>query len=393
MGHSHGPDGSQRPSVRAVRITTGVALAGLLATLIGALLLRPTGEGRANLLGLARIGPEYDALVDSVAIRPCSGQQGLDEAEQTNCLYPTVRILSGPNQTERRVLELPFSPNTPDLQRGDKVVLAYEPTAEPGLDYYLIDRQRKPILFWLALLFAVAVVALGRLRGLAALGGLIVTLIVLLAFVLPAVIDGRSAVLVAIVGAAGITFATLYLAHGFSSKTTTALLGTLISLGLTAALAQVFVRLAQFSGFASEAATILNLESTAIDVGGLVLAGVIIGALGALDDVTVTQASVVWELRAANPELTSRQLFHSGLRIGRDHIASTVNTLLLAYAGASLPLLIFFVVSEQSLASVANQEIVATEIVRTLVGSIGLVASVPVTTWLAARVVSTTRAG
>jgi uncharacterized membrane protein len=156
-------------------------------------------------------------------------------------------------------------------------------------------------------------------------------------------------------------------------------------------LAQTFVGLANLSGFASDEATLLNLESGAIDIGGLVLAGVIIGALGALDDVTVTQASAVWELRAANPALGSRGLFRSGLRIGRDHIASTVNTLLLAYAGASMPLLLFFVISEQSLASVANQEIVATEIVRTLVGSMGLVASVPITTLLAARVAATAK--
>lgn len=179
----------------------------------------------------------------------------------------------------------------------------------------------------------------------------------------------------------------MYLAHGFTHKTTTALIGTLMSLGVTALLAQVFVGLAQLSGFASDEATILNVQSATLDISGLVLAGVIIGALGALDDVTVTQSSAVWELRAANAALSRRQLFRSGLAIGRDHIASTVNTLLLAYAGASL--LLFFVASEQPWSSVSNQEIVATEIVRTLVGSIGLVFSVPITTWLAVRVVST----
>jgi uncharacterized membrane protein len=124
-----------------------------------------------------------------------------------------------------------------------------------------------------------------------------------------------------------------------------------------------------------------------LDLNGLLLAGIVLGAIGALDDVTVTQASAVWEIHAANPTLDSTQLFEAGLRVGRDHIVSTVNTLLLAYAGASLPLLIFFSLSSQSLGFIASSEVVAVEIVRTLIGSIGLVAAVPVTTWLSSRVV------
>jgi uncharacterized membrane protein len=132
------------------------------------------------------------------------------------------------------------------------------------------------------------------------------------------------------------------------------------------------------------------LFSEGLDFQGLVLAGIVLGAMGALDDVTVTQASAVWELRTANPSLTPAQLYRAGLRIGRDHIASTVNTLVLAYSGAALPLLALFVLSDQSFSSLANSEAVATEIIRTLVGSIGLVAAVPLTTWLAARVASET---
>ena len=354
-----------------------------MATLVGMVLLRP-GEQERNLGDLARIQSEFDAVVDAAESGPCGGDELL-------CFFFTVRLLEGRHRGETREIELPGSPSTPDLRPGDKVVLAYEPTAESGSEYYFFDRQRKPTLFWLAVVFSVAVVALGRLRGFAALGGLAVTLLLLLSFVIPSILSGNSPVLVAIVGAAAITFATLYLAHGFSHKTTVALLGTLVSLGLTALLTEIFVGLAQLSGYVSDEATILNLESSAIDIGGLVLAGVIIGALGALDDVTVTQASAIWELKAANVQFGASDLFRSGLRIGRDHIASTVNTLLLAYAGASMPLLLFFAVSEQSLASVANQEIVATEIIRTLVGSIGLVASVPITTALAARVVASAR--
>jgi uncharacterized membrane protein len=149
-------------------------------------------------------------------------------------------------------------------------------------------------------------------------------------------------------------------------------------------LASVFVEAAQISGLASEEATIVSIGAAQIDLAGLILGGVVIGALGAIDDMTVTQASAVWELRAASPEMSRGDLVRSGLRIGRDHVAATVNTLFLAYAGASMPLLILFILSRQSLTTVANGEVVATEIIRTLVGSVGLVASVPITTWLAA---------
>jgi uncharacterized membrane protein len=388
MSHSHsGPP--QTPSVLAARLVVGAAVVALLATLVGLALLRPQAGATARLSGLTLIDAEYRGRVEESVLRDCSGAGGPPRAGDAVCLNVTVQLLAGPDEGTTTLLVLPDDPSTPDLAHGDIVVLAYRTSAQPGFEYSLLDRERKPVLFWLSVLFALAVVLLGRLRGLAALVGLVVTLIVLLSFVLPAIISGRSPVAVAIVGGAAVTFVTLYLAHGFSFRTTTALLGTLSSLGVTAILAWIFVGLSKLAGFASEEAVLLKLEVGSLDISGLVLAGVIIGALGALDDVTVTQASAIWELRAANSELGARDLFRSGLRIGRDHIASTVNTLLLAYAGASLPLLLFFVTSQQSLASVANQEIVATEIVRTLVGSIGLVCSVPLTTWLAARIAAT----
>ncbi len=242
-------------------------------------------------------------------------------------------------------------------------------------------------MFWVAALFALAVVALGRWRGVAALGGLVVSLALILLFVVPAILDGRSPVWVAVVGASAIAIVALYLAHGFNDKTTVALLGTVGALALTALLSAIVVAVAEISGFASEETSLLTLFE-GIDIQGLVLAGIVLGAAGALDDVTITQASAVWELRSADPTMTIAELTKRGLRIGRDHIASTVNTLLLAYAGASLPLLILFVLSSQSLGTIANSEVVAVEIIRTLVGSIGLVAAVPFTTWLAARVAS-----
>ena len=248
-------------------------------------------------------------------------------------------------------------------------------------NYY--DRNRGPLLLVVGLLFGIAVVALGRLRGVAALVGLAISVAVLIWFIVPAIIAGRDAVLVALVGGGAIVLVSLYLAHGYTPLTHVAAVGAFAALALTTALSWVVVEFAHFTGLASEEAFyLLNLPD--IDLNGLLLAGIVLGALGALDDVTVTQASAVWEVAGANQAIEQRALFDSGLRIGRDHIASTVNTLLLAYAGAAMPLLILYSLSGLSLASVGSSEVIAVEIIRTFVGSIGLVAAVPITTWLAA---------
>jgi uncharacterized membrane protein len=205
-------------------------------------------------------------------------------------------------------------------------------------------------------------------------------------YTLPALLEGQSALIVAGVSAGLIAVISLYTSHGFSPMTTVAVLGTLLALALTVGLGVVFIELSELSGFATEES--LFIEGVGdIDVRGLLLAGLVLGALGALDDVTVTQASVVFELRRADARQSRRNIFAAGMRVGRDHVASTVNTLFLAYAGAALPLLLLFSVGQLPAIDVANSEIVATEIVRTLVGSIGLVASVPITTWLAVSVV------
>lgn len=270
------------------------------------------------------------------------------------------------------------------IETDGTVVLLGVSDANVDALYGYADYERSNVLFWLFVIFAVSVIAVGGLRGVAALGGLAASVAILLIFVLPAILDGRSPVLVAIVGASAIAYLALYLSHGFTRMTTIALLGTLAALALTALLSAMVTGVAEFSGFASEESTLLTLFE-GIDVRGLLLAGIVLGAAGAIDDVTVTQASAVWELKRARPGSTERDLFRGGLKIGRDHIASTVNTLLLAYAGAALPLLVLFVLAQQSLGTIANGEVVAVEIVRTLVGSIGLVAAVPFTTWLASR--------
>jgi uncharacterized membrane protein len=351
-----------------------------ILTLLGLVLLRPTGEVRPDLAEIGISADIYEAVVADAEVVECDAFPG---ATDISCVDVTFELLQGPDAADRRTIEYVISPTTPEFSVGDRVVMDYQPDVPEEFQYSYLDRQRRPVLFWTAMLFAIVVVALGRVRGLAALAGLAVSIVVLLQFVIPAILDGRSPVMVAIVGSALIAFAALYAAHGFTRMTTVALLGTLAALALTALLSALIVAAADFSGFASEEAYILTFAGS-IDIAGLVLAGIVLGAVGAIDDVTVTQASAVFEVHRLRPDLQRRELIASGLRVGRDHVASTVNTLLLAYAGAAMPLLIFFVLADQSVGTVLNGELVATEVLRTLIGSIGLVSSVPLTTWLAA---------
>ncbi|NNK91382.1 MAG: YibE/F family protein [Acidimicrobiia bacterium] len=330
-----------------------------------------------------------DGLVEGITAVECAR-----DATQ-RCLLLEIRITGGEYDGALVLHEIGAGSFASSLMPGDEVSITFAPDDASVLEvigvapssipiqYQFADFERRSVLWWVAGIFALAVIALGRYRGAAALGGLVASVVVLMAFVLPAILDGRSPVMVAVVGAATIAFFALYLAHGFSRKTTVALLGMLGGLTLTALLSAVVLAVANITGIASEETSLLTLFE-GIDLRGLVLAGTVLGAAGALDDVTVTQASAVWELRRANPTAPAHELMAAGLRIGRDHIASAVNTLLLAYAGAALPLLVLFVVSGQSVGVLANSEVVAVEIIRTLVGSIGLVAAVPLTTWLAA---------
>jgi uncharacterized membrane protein len=368
---------------------TIVAGAVAALTLMAMIVLWPRGpEAPANLQGLGFVSEVVRARVVAARQGPC---EGTTPEENVVCTRVTYELAEGP-EAGRMVSQELVGARTEGLQEGDEVLLAHDPSAEEGFQYRFFDRERRGILIWLTLIFAGSVILLGGLRGVVALAGLGASLLVLILFVIPAVLEGQSPFLVAVVGASAIAFLALYLAHGFTTMTTVALLGTLASLALTAGLSQAFVALAELTGFASEEATVVQVGAAQINLAGLVLGGVVIGALGAIDDMTVTQASAVWELRSVNPGMTHRSLLRSGLRIGRDHVASTVNTLALAYAGASMPLLILFALSRQSLGVVANSEVVATEIVRTLVGSIGLVAAVPITTWLAASLVGETTA-
>ena len=330
----------------------------------------PTG----TVVATNRMPCSFDAESECVAIDLLIGE-GEERRNVTFEAYPG----------EEAALLLPGDAALVDyVYDQDELEILSVRLVDPQSIYQFADFDRRLVLVVVAVVFAVVVVFLGGWRGATALAGLAISVLILLMFVLPSILDGRSAVLVAVFGSAAIAYVTMYLAHGPGRMTTIALLGMVSALMLTAVLSAIVVEMAQFTGFVAEETSLLTFFE-GIDVTGLLLAGIVLGAAGALDDVTITQAATVWELKATDPSLDSFGLFRRALRVGRDHIASIVNTLLLAYAGASLPLLVLFVLARQSLGTIANSEVVAVEIVRTLVGSIGLVAAVPLTTWLAAR--------
>jgi uncharacterized membrane protein len=354
-----------------------------LAALIGAVLLFPSGDaGRPQPPGTQPVRGVVTAVVSGA----CGTEVQVGEPGEA-CLTVTVRMSDGPAPDREVRIVVPSEPSTPRFAVDDEVVLAYA-GGNPleGQSYQLVDFQRTTPLLVLAGLFALAVLVLGRWQGLKALLALGLSFGVLLLFVLPAIIAGENPLLVATIGAGVIMFVVLYLTHGLSARTSTAVLGTLVSLALIGGLGALFSVVAKLTGLDEETATLLGALGHGIDTRGLLLAGVVIGALGVLDDVTVTQTSAVWELRAANPLLGWRELYAAGLRIGRDHVSSAVNTLVMAYAGAALPVLLYSSISGVGLGGILTSQSIAQEIVRTMVGSIGLIAAVPITTALAAIV-------
>jgi uncharacterized membrane protein len=351
-----------------------------LAVLASAVALWPRGElARPAAAGQTDPTRLVSATLTKVARVPC------EEAEPgvagSVCIKVTARLIGG-----RQVAFDTTDPTGTTFRAGQRVRLAV--AEQPGQPpYYNIqDLERGRPLLVLAALFVGAVVAFGRWQGVRSLVGLGLSFVVIVSFVVPAILRGHSPVLVAVTGAMAIMLVSLYLSHGVGPKTTAAVVGTALALGLTAALAIGFVAATSLTGLASDEAQSANFAVGGLSLRGLLLAGIIIGGLGVLDDVTMSQASLVAELHHANPSAGLAALVSRALRVGRDHIAATVNTLFLAYAGAALPLLILFVTGQDSLGTVATTEVVAVEVVRALCGSVGLIAAVPLTTVLAALV-------
>jgi len=268
---------------------------------------------------------------------------------------------------------------------GDEVVVTVSQNPEGGTLFQISDYVRRTPLYILFGIFAVLTFLVGRLKGLTSLLGMGFSFLIIFVFILPQILAGGDPILISIIGALFMIPVTFYLSHGFNKKTTVAIIGTVLALVVTGILSQIFVTASNLTGFVSEEAGFLQLAlGGAVNIKGLLLAGIIIGVLGVLDDVTVSQAAVVEQLKKANSSLKPAEIYKKAMSVGRDHIASMVNTLVLVYTGASMPLLLLFVNNPQPFTEVLNYEIIANEIIRTLVGSIGLILAVPIATFIAA---------
>jgi uncharacterized membrane protein len=314
------------------------------------------------------------------------GQLDQGEISQPHQLL-RLEVTSGSREGQELTVEygsLVFTNEARLFREGDRVLVERTRTMEGGDVFHVTDYVRSGPLLWLTFLFVAAAVLLSGWQGLRSLMGMGVSLVVIVAFIVPQILAGRNPVIVAIAGSVVMMGISLYLVYGWNSKTHVAVAGLLLSLIVTGVLAVWAVNWTRLSGFGAEEAGFLQVAGVQLDTRGLLLAGIIIGTLGALDDIAIGQSSTIAELSKANPSLTRRALFKHGMSVGRDHIAAMVNTLLLAYVGAALPLVLMFSVYTEPLGFTINREIISEEIVRTLVGSLGLLAGVPLTSLIAA---------
>lgn len=378
MTHHH-PDTEPSVAPRLHRRLLAVVAALTLASGVGLVLLWPAPTPRAE-----ASNPLVDGVVRAVEVVPCPADTLVPV--RPPCVLAEVEVLQGPDAGAR------FSVDTgeqgyPAFAVGERVKVVASQGPD-GTVLAVADYDRIGALNWLLGLFVVAVLVAGRWHGLRSLVGLGLSLLVVARFFVPAIVAGSPPLVVALIGAFAIMLVTLYLAHGFSVKTTAALLGTAAALTLATVLGLIAVEATKLTGLSSEEAQLVLAAVGGVDLQGLVLAGLVVGALGVLDDVTVSQAATVFAVYEADPRQSRTVLFRRAMSVGRDHIASTVNTLVLAYAGASIPLLLLFSTGGLALGEILNTELVAEQVVITLVGSLGILAAVPITTALAATVAS-----
>ena len=384
-GHAHRrPDGSVpiSPTVRAIVIAllcvTGVA------TVVGLVALWPDAASRPDQSSAyAAPGVTFPHAEVTRVTAGCGAASTADPA-QSGCSEIHASVTTGAAQGTEIQLTVPSQVGTSGLTAGDSIQVVRVPAQGGAPDVYqffAVDRGSGLALLFGVFVLVVALVA--RLRGLLAVVGLGIAGLVVTRFMLPALLAGHSGVAVAVVSASAIMFVVLYLAHGLSMRTSAALLGTLCGVALTAGLAEYVVRANRLSGLDETAQLLAGLHPD-LDFQGLLSCAIILAGLGVLNDVTITQASAVWELRAAAPDLSRGSLFARAMRIGRDHIASTIYTIVFAYAGASLTVLMLIRIYDRPLLEVLGTEEIATEVVRTLATAIGLVLAVPITTAIAA---------
>ncbi|WP_142060242.1 YibE/F family protein [Pseudarthrobacter sp. B4EP4b] len=415
-GHSHASTDHSEPTPEAIaarrranRILAAVLIPLTLLTLAGMAMLWPSGSKEGVSLAnpySAAPGVTFDTgTIQSVAVENCmqgvsqqnqaQSQQGqAQQGQGSDCTFAFTEPDKGGSPV--KVVINPDVAKSHGVKPGDQIRYlnlssAQGASASQGSPAYIfVDFVRTLPIVLLALLYAAVVIAVARWRGLRALIGLVGAYFVLASFMLPGLVEGKPPLLLALVGSTVIMIGVLYFAHGFSARTSTALLGTIFGLAITALLAAWATGAANLAGVGNHDATTLMNTSANISISGVILCGLIISGLGVLNDVTITQSSAVWELYELAPQSSARKLFTSAMRIGRDHIASTVYTIAFAYAGAALPILIIVMLYDRPLADTLTSAELSEEVIRTLVGSIGLVLAIPVTTLIAVLVVKAT---
>ncbi|WP_461167024.1 YibE/F family protein [Tsukamurella serpentis] len=433
MGHVHTHSLSNISLGKwAARVVVGLLAVIGIAVVAGVVLLWPS-QMRVTLPGAPQSPTLYKGTVTDQQIGDCDftprGNGQVIDTEphpvanpDGGCLNSAVQITSGPDagkwtQFSIGTLRVNFSsvpgqappdqgtgvqtsrpaiPGTgqPNLTPGTKIMIAVNGGGVAGApsNYSFYDYSRGISLWVWGLIFAVVVVIVAQWRGLRALLGLALSGVVIVLFALPSILDGNSAVWVALVASAVILYVVLYLAHGVSLRTSAALLGTLCSLAVCGVLAWAATETTRVTGLSSDDATNLQAHAAQLSISGVLLAGFVIGALGVLNDVTITQASATFELAKLSPKASRRRTFLSAMRVGRDHIASTVYTLVFAYVGSALPLLLLFSIASRPLGQVLTSDSVSVELVRSFVGGIGLALSVPLTTAIATLLAKPKRA-
>ncbi len=405
MSHAHTHASGDAPEAR-LRVPTPIRhglVAGvvLLAVVVGAALvwLWPRGPVSVRSAAAGVQQESITATVVAVSRTTCTGtpsdrSANGSPAPTVACASVQVRLGEGPERGKVVRVDVAGPTVNGGLEPGVGAVVTRFPADTVGAAddvYAWVDFDRQAPMLLLFVLFVLVVLAVARLRGIAALVGVGVGFVMVLVFLLPALRRGEDPVAVTLVGSVAVMLVVLYASHGVSAKTTTALFGTVFALAVTGLLARWASSAAHLDGQTGEDAMALTQLAGAGTVRAVVVSGMVLAGLGVLNDVTVTQASAVWELKAAAPHLGVRALFSRGMRIGRDHLSSTVYTIAFAYAGVSLPVLLLIQVYERPLGEVVTSAPIAQEVVGVLVGGIGLALAIPLTTLVAALVAASSR--
>jgi uncharacterized membrane protein len=338
--------------------------------------------GVYNLSYAQEVHEDYQGTYSAKVINVVSQEERDIGWNDTKSLYKVleVKLLDGPQKGQTVTFESDF----PEIGKGDKFFLNYLIDVGGVEKYVITNINRTNQIYFFVALFVAVILFFGGKQGVRSLLALIGSFLAIFYILIPAILNGWHPLLACVLVASGILFAAIFFTHGFNRESVVAYVGTMIAVFITSLLAIIAVNVTKLSGFSEEASIYLNFNTGGtLDFSGLLLGAIIIGVLGVLDDIAVTQSAVVTELFDSNKNITRPEVYKRAMRVGKEHVGALVNTLVLAYTGTALPLLLLFSIYEYKFSTVINMEIFATEIIRTVVGSIGLVLTVPIVTLLA----------